>query len=216
MGGPQRKLRVLVVGSHSRKVGKTALMVDLIRAFPEAAWTAVKITPHEPGESSGEEENWGRAPAEQTFALEEEHDCSSRTDTSRFLCAGAARALWLHTQPGHLADAMAVLRAELGAGRNVLIESNAVLQFLRPELYVVVLDPAQPGFKQSSIRFLDRTDAFLLRSPLTVGGWPGVSKRLLEEKPCFQQPLGQPLPEGLARLVRERFFPPTSVLDRDE
>ena len=36
--------RLLVVGGHTRNIGKTALVVDLIRAFPEAAWTAVKIT----------------------------------------------------------------------------------------------------------------------------------------------------------------------------
>ncbi len=206
MSNPQPQPRVLVVGGHSRNIGKTALVVDLIRAFSEAAWTAVKITQYGHGQCSIHGESCGCAPSEHTFALDEEQDRSKRTDTSRFLCAGAARAFWLRTKQGRLAEAMPLLRTELLAARNAIIESNTLLHFLRPILYLVVLDPAQPDFKPSALYFLDRADAFLLRSPLAAGDWPDVSKRLIGERPCFSQGLGEPLPESLARFVRERFF----------
>ena len=199
-------MRTLVVGGHSRSIGKTALVVDLIRAFPEAGWTAVKITQYGHGVCSISGADCGCAPAEHTVALDEEQDRSNRTDTSRFLVAGAERALWLRTKQGRLGEAMPLLRQELRGAWNVIIESNTLLRFLRPELYLVVLDPAQRDFKESARHFLDRADAFVLRAALGEGGWPEVSRRLVEHKPCFVQPLGQALPAHVADFVRDRFF----------
>ncbi len=197
---------VLVVGGHSRSVGKTSLVVDLICAFPEAAWTAVKITQYGHGVCSRNGESCGCAPREHTVALDEERDRSDRTDTSRFLVAGAARALWLRTKQGRLAEGLPLLGEELVEARNVILESNTVLQFLRPLLYLVVLDPRQTDFKPSARQALDRADAFVLRSPISGGVWGDVSPRLLERKPAFVQGLGEAFPAALREFVRERFF----------
>lgn len=199
-------MRTLVIGGHSRNIGKTSLVVDLIRAFPEAAWTAVKITQYGHGICSTHGEHCGCAPDEHTVALDEERDRNNRTDTSRFLVAGAARAFWLRCKQGRLAEAMPLVRDALQGAGNVLFESNTVLHFLKPGLYLAVLDPQQPDFKDSARFFLDRADAFVLRSPLTTGNWPAISPRLLEGKPAFVQKLGEPLPEGLAEIVRRQFL----------
>jgi hypothetical protein len=37
---------VIVVGGHSRNVGKTSVICGIIRALPTWNWTAIKITPH--------------------------------------------------------------------------------------------------------------------------------------------------------------------------
>lgn len=37
---------IVVVGGSSRKVGKTTVMCEIIAATREAAWTALKISPH--------------------------------------------------------------------------------------------------------------------------------------------------------------------------
>lgn len=202
----QSQTRILVVGGHSRNIGKTALVVDLIRAFPEAAWTAVKITQYGHGICANNIEGCGCAPGEHTIALDVELDSSNHTDTSRFLVAGAARSLWLRAKYGRLAEAMPLLRQELARAGNVILESNSVLKFLRPVLYLVVLDPAQGDFKPSAQMALDQADAFVLRSPLQGSTWPGISSHLLEGKPKFLQALGQPLPERLAGFVRSRFL----------
>lgn len=204
-------MRVLVVGGHSRNIGKTSLVVDLIRAFPEAAWTAVKITQYGHGVCSIHGEHCGCAPDEHTVALDEEHDRNDRTDTSRFLVAGASRALWVRCKQGRLAEAMPQLRVALQDCGNVVLESNTVLHFLRPELYLVVLDPQQPDFKDSARFFLDRADGFVVRSPIEAANWPSVSARLLEQKPVFHQSLGGPLPGELVEFVRRRFFDPVTV-----
>jgi len=65
---------VIAVGGNSRKAGKTSVICALMRALPQARWTAVKITPHaHPGSQGG--------------------------DTARFLAAGAKRALVLASAP---------------------------------------------------------------------------------------------------------------------
>jgi hypothetical protein len=207
--------RILVVGGHSRNIGKTALVVDLIRAFPKAAWTAVKITQYGHGVCANNIEGCGCVPGEHTVALDVEVDSSNHTDTSRFLVAGAARSLWLRVKYGRLAEAMPLLREELAGAGNVILESNSVLKFLRPVLYLVVLDPAQEDFKLSAQMALDQADAFVLRSPLEESSWPGISSRLLEGKPKFLQALGQPMPERLAGFVRRCFLETAAALGGD-
>jgi hypothetical protein len=212
--------RLLAVGGHTRNIGKTALIVDLIRAFPEAAWTAVKITQYGHGVCSINGESCGCAPDEHAFALDEEHDRNNRTDTSRFLVAGAVRSFWLRSKQWRLAEARPLLHEILRQPGNAILESNTLLQFLRPELYLVVLDPRQADFKESARLFLDRADAFVLRASselpesaagASVASWAGVSPRLVSRRPCFVQAHGAPLPPPLARFVRERFFSAAGV-----
>lgn len=202
----RRRVRILVVGGHTRGVGKTSLVVDLIRAFPEAAWTAVKITQHGHGLFADGGENFRGGPNEYAAALHEEHDSSNQTDTSRFLVAGAARSFWLRLKQGRLEEGFALLRSELDKFGNVILESNTVLQFLKPSLYLLVLDPLQDDFKSSARSAFDHADALVLRSPLGVSPWQRLPRELVEAKPRFLQQLGEPLPAGLQDFVRERFF----------
>jgi len=206
---PEGVARLLVVGGHSRSVGKTSLVVDLIRAFPEAAWTAVKVTQYGHGVCVRHEGGCDCAPQDNRVALDEERERGTGTDTSRFLAAGAARALWLRARQGRLAEALPLLRAEMARAGNFILESNTVLQFARPVLYLVVLDPAQADFKPSALQALDRADAFVIRSPLApLAGspWPAVAPSLLEGKPFFLQPQGEALPGELRKFVQEQYF----------
>ena len=198
--------RYIVVGGHTRSIGKTSLVVDLIVAMPEAGWTAVKITQFGHGVCSEHGEPCDCATATHAAVLDEETDRSGRTDSSRFLVAGARRSLWLRTRQGDLAEGMPLLRAALDGAENVILESNAVLGFIRPAIYVVVLDPLLPDFKETTKRFLDRADAFVLRSTPPETVWEGVSERLVKARPRVYQRLGEPLPGDLLALIRERLF----------
>lgn len=217
MTNQQIGARLLVVGGHTRSIGKTSLVVDLIHAFPEASWVAVKITQYGHGVCSINGAHCGCAPEEHPFSLDEEQDRSNHSDTSRFLVAGAARSLWLRSKQGRLAEALPLLRHALRGQGNAIIESNSLLQFIWPKLYLAVLDPAQADFKASARLFLDRADAFVLRAPslggpsnpkhtLRAAAWAGVPLPLLQQKPCFLQPLGAALPLSLVDFVRQRFF----------
>src|SRR2546421_11206003 len=168
-------MATLVIGGHSRNVGKTSVVAGLISALPEFQWTAVKITQYGHGICSANGEACDCATGDHSWAISEERDRSGQTDTSRFLAAGAAQVFWARTEQGRLAEAMPTLRQRLATARNVIIESNSVLKFLHPDLYLSVLDPANADFKNSAREFLDRADAVILHQNAGDTAWQAVS-----------------------------------------
>jgi hypothetical protein len=157
-------MKCVVVGGQSRVVGKTSVVAAIIAALPQLGWTAVKITQFGHGICSRSGEACGCAVTapDCPYAIDEERDASGRTDTSRFLRAGARRALWVRTPIHALASAMPALRAAIDGAEHVIMESNSVLEFLRPDVYLTVLDPGVADFKVSARRFLDQADAALV------------------------------------------------------
>lgn len=179
-------MAIVVIGGHSRNIGKTSVVEGVIRALPEMHWTAFKITQFGHGMCSANAEPCDCETAEHTLAVSEEKEIASGTDTSRYLAAGAARSLWVRTRTGDLAEAMPRIRREIEKARNVVIESNSILRFLKPDVYLSVLDPLVEDFKDSARLYLDRADAVLV--PEGVLGrpeWKGVSLRLLEGTPIL-------------------------------
>ena len=90
-----------------------------------------------------------------------------------------------------------------GAG-NTILESNSVLRFLRPDLALSVLDPSVADFKASALRYLDRVDALVMPVGVALGGWEGVSERLVAGKPRFGFEAPEYCPEALAEFVRRK------------
>jgi hypothetical protein len=178
-------MSIIVIGGHSRSVGKTSVVAGLIAALPEFDWTAVKITQYGHGICSANGEACDCATVDRCWAILEEQDRSGESDTSRFLAAGARRSLWVRTEQGRLAEAMPALRLKLAGARNVILESNSVLRFLQPDLYLTVLDPATADFKTSAREFLDRASAVILQGANGTA-WPGVSLEPVKERPVFQ------------------------------
>lgn len=189
-------MSVIVVGGHSRNVGKTSVVAGLIAALPERAWLAVKITQFGHGICSVNGESCDCADDEHTWTISEERDRSGESDSSRFLVAGARRALWVRTKQGYLAEAMPDLRRELAAAGDVIIESNSVMRFLRPELYLAVLDFATADFKESARTYLDFASALLVHQGGGEPAWTGVSLKPAADKPVFPiQPPAYVTPE---------------------
>ncbi len=179
-------MALLVIGGHSRNVGKTSVVAGLISALPEFEWTAAKITQYGHGICSANGEACDCATGDHSWAISEERDRSGESDTSRFLVAGAAKVFWVRTEQGRLAEAMPALRQRLEKARNVIMESNSVLKFLRPDLYLTVLDPATEDFKNSAREFLDRADAVILHESSNVPSWKTVSLKPVADRPMFR------------------------------
>jgi hypothetical protein len=176
---------LVVIGGHSRSVGKTSVVAGLIAALREFDWTAVKITQYGHGICSANGEPCNCATNDHSWAISEERDRSGESDTSRFLVAGASRAVWVRTEQGRLVEAMPAVRQRIEGASNVIIESNSVLKFLRPDLYLTVLDPATADFKNSAREFLDRANAVILHE--TAGmAWREVSLKPVKERPIFR------------------------------
>jgi len=195
-------MALVVIGGHSRSVGKTSVVAGLIAALPEFEWTAVKITQYGHGVCSANGEPCDCATADHSWAISEERDRSGKSDTSRFLVAGAARSLWVRTEQGRLAEAMPALRHRLEGARNIIMESNSVLKFLRPDLYLTVLDPATADFKNSAREFLDRADAIILHESPGSVIWQAVSLKPVKDRPVFRITPPLYVTPGIAEFVR--------------
>jgi|SRR6516162_1071644 len=164
-------MAIIVIGGHSRDVGKTSVVAGLIAALSEHHWTAFKITQYGHGicARKGKVCQCACATGDHSWAISEERDRSGESDTSRFLLAGAERAWWVRTEQGRLAEAMPTIFRKLSESENAIVESNSILKFLYPDLYLTVLDPATGDFKPSAREFLDRADAIILHNKESSG-----------------------------------------------
>ena len=200
-------MAIVVIGGHSRSVGKTSVVAGLIAALPEFRWTAAKITQYGHGICSAKGEPCDCASSDHSWAITEEKNRNGDSDTSRFLAAGAERVYWVRTEQGRLAEAMPTLRERIKGAENVILESNSVLKFLRPDLYLTVLDPSTEDFKNSAREFLDRASAVILHEERNGGvAWNDVSLKPVANKPVFRiTPPPYVTPE-IVEFVRERLL----------
>jgi len=196
-------MAIIVIGGHSRSVGKTSVVAGLISALREFDWTAVKITQYGHGVCSADGEPCHCATDDHSWAISEEQDRSGKSDTSRFLAAGAVRAWWVRTEQGRLAEAMPAVRRKLAECQNAILESNSILKFVRPDLYITVLDPTTADFKKSAQEFMDRADAVILHQSQEFA-WRDISMKPVAGRPLFRISPPQYLTPQVVEFVRER------------
>ena len=189
-------MAIIVVGGSNRGVGKTALVCGLIAALPEYRWAAVKITTHEhkqpvsPGRANSGEGSASEVshPLRTTLfrhlfekrieETEREREPQARssiwedtvrgedTDTSRYLSAGAARALLVTAADGDLTGPLNQLWPRFGRGTNVIFESNSVVHHVRPDVCLLIHAVAEralplPERKPSFVAALRHADAMV-------------------------------------------------------
>src|SRR5262245_31856647 len=208
------QMSLVVIGGHSRSVGKTSVVAGLIAALADYDWTAVKITQYGHGVCSANGEPCDCATGDHSWAISAERSRSGESDTSRFLIAGARRVLWVRTEQGRLAEAMPSLRKHLENAHNVIIESNSVVKFLRPDLYLTILDPATRDFKTSAREFLDRADAEIMHQDNGAPAWDYVSVRPVADRPTFRITPPPYITSEIVEFVRRRLTLRTSKAER--
>ena len=192
-------MAVVVVGGHSRNIGKTSVVAALIARLPELRWTAFKITQYGHGFCTADGKPCQCQTEDSCVSITAERDATSGTDTSRFLAAGAVRSLWVRTRVGMLAESMPRIRQELATSENAILESNSVLEFLKPDLYLVVVDPSVSDWKDSARRFFSRADAVLL-----CGNSGASALTIPAETPRFRIAAPNYISEEAVEFVRSR------------
>jgi hypothetical protein len=206
-------MSIVIVGGHSRSVGKTSVVSGLIAALPEMHWTAIKVTQYGHGICSANGEPCDCATDDHSWAVNVERSRAGDSDTSRFVLAGAEKVYWARTRQGFLAEAMPRVRHILAESANVILESNSMMKFIRPDIYLTVLDYDTRDFKPSAREFLDRATAVIVhaQSPETAPAWDDVSLKLIAGKPVFPIEPPQYVTPELVEFVRQRL---TSVVAR--
>jgi hypothetical protein len=177
---------LVVVGGHARNIGKTSLAAGLIRKLRDLKWTAVKITQYGGGACAHGGGSCGcEADSGEPFALTEEYQ-PGKSDSGRFLAAGAERSFWLRTPAGQLERAAGAIRKILDRSANVMVESNSVVELVQPDVFLMVLDFSCEEFKASGMRFLDRADAFVvIDRGINVPLWEEIARGKWDGKPRF-------------------------------
>ncbi len=142
-------MAIIVVGGSGKSVGKTSLVCGIIRALPEFRWIGVKVTNH-------------------FYGLErpifEDRIAGTGTDTARYLAAGAERAFLITAGEHDLERLLADLRGMAEPGAHWTFESNRVLKFLRPDVFLAVDEPAEVGRKPSFTEVAHQIDALVVRA----------------------------------------------------
>lgn len=197
-------MAVVVVGGHSRSVGKTSVVAELIAALPEFRWTALKITQFGHGICSADGKPCDCDTGDDHFrALSDEKSLTGETDTSRFLVAGAARSIWVRTRQGKLNEAIHEIERKIAGAENVIMESNSIMRFLKPTLYLTVLEPGNKDFKVSANEFLEKADAVILHKAESAPVWALVSLERLAGKPLFTIQPPPYVTSEIAQFVRQ-------------
>lgn len=198
-------MAVVVVGGHSRSVGKTSVVAGLIAALPEFHWTALKITQFGHGICSADGKPCDCDTGDDHFrALSDERSLEGESDTSRFLVAGAARSIWVRTRQGRLNEAIQDIERKIAGAENVIMESNSIMRFLKPDLYLTVLEPSNKDFKVSANEFLEKADAVILHRSDEEPAWEMVSLERLAGKPIFAIQPPPYITHEITEFVRQR------------
>ena len=155
-------MKLVMIGGHTRNIGKTSVVEGIIRATAELNWTAVKITQFGHGVCTGDCESCSCADNVDQFSITDELACNTGSDTSRFLAAGARRSLWVRTRQGELYKALSSFRNKIKDDDFVIVESNSLRRFVKPDVYLQVFDPSKSDFKRSARQFFDLSDAYIL------------------------------------------------------
>jgi hypothetical protein len=177
---------LVVVGGHSRNIGKTSLVAGLIRKLRDRKWTALKITQYGNGACAHDGGACGCEPASGDLVELTEEYQPNDTDSGRYLAAGAERSFWLRAPAGQLALAAGMIRKIVDHSGNLIVESNSILELVRPDVFLMLLDFSCEDFKPSSLRFIDRVDAFVvidcgINAPL----WDEIAHGMWDGKPRF-------------------------------
>lgn len=183
----------IVIGGQSRKVGKTAVGACLIRAFPQYSWTAAKISSHRSSAPEG------------ACVIRAEINRSGKSDTSRYLAAGAARSFWIQVRDGGWENAFPHICQILGSDGNVLIESNGILRYMRPDMCLVVLHYDVADVKESLGEALSHADALLgVGSGVETPAWRDLADRFAPGVPLFRTSDPSSIPPELLEFVKAR------------
>ena len=190
--------RLIVVGGHSRHVGKTTVVAAALAVLRPANWVAIKVSSHMHGSGTG---------------LLEETDAGSGSQSARYLQAGARKAFLLRAPDERFGEAAGAVRNMVETGQDVIVESNRLVASCRPDLVLFVTSPAISDWKPSSRLCLGAADAVVI---LGEGKWPDKTLTFVDRTalalPYFRLDGDQQCSASLIAWLRHRLELPTREL----
>jgi len=146
-GAGVHHLKIISVGSSSKKAGKSRVAVYLVRELH--ADYGLKV-------SSGGSHT-GQLLIDDPLIIGK-----PGTDTGALVKAGAKRVLWLNSPPSKLAVELEKALDMFAPGGLLVIEGNSVLSHLIPDFVVFVMSVPFEEFKPSATLALEKADLMLV------------------------------------------------------
>jgi molybdopterin-guanine dinucleotide biosynthesis protein len=189
-------MAIVVVGGGRRAVGKTTLVCGLIAALKEFDWIAVKVTTHAHAGLPRVYEETAREETAREETLGKRSGAGKRSDTARFLAAGARRAFLLSADDDSLALGLHELKEKLDRGAHILYESNRVLRHVPADAVIAIGEDAVTEGKASYSLALDEADALAVRAE-SDGVIPGA-------RPVFELAAFERIPVEMRLWLRRK------------
>lgn len=196
-------MTTIVIGGQCRNVGKTSIAAAIIAAWPQYSWTAVKMSSHWHNDRAASD----LKSKEEICRVDEEFDCNSRTDTGRFLAAGASRSFWIRFREGCMEQAIPQLMPVLDSNPYVIIESNGIVRHIQPSLYLMVHRYDVEDYKDSARETIRHAHAVVaVNYSGTAPVWKGTPPDIGSGIPIFPVPDPHVLPQDLVEFIRLRLI----------
>lgn len=189
---------LIVVGGQASKIGKTSVAAAILSRFRNCAWAAAKTTSH-----LHQPDNCQLAASANDWRIWKQILPGNDSDTARFLSAGAQIALLLQAGDSSMPMATAALQRELAGHNYVIIESNRIVDYVRPDLFLLLASASREEVKSSYARRVLQADMLLVEGG---GQLPSDLQAAAHDKPTFELRLPIRECDSWMEAVADRIF----------
>jgi hypothetical protein len=156
----------LVIGSYSRNAGKTSFSTKVIEQYPgEIQAVKVTIVAEDHSCPHGDEGCGVCSSLCSPYEITEETDRAGKKDTAQLLAAGAAKVYWLRVKSKAVLSGLKALKGVLDPAFPVLCESNSIIRYINPGVYLQLKARGRKEHKKSAISLIDRADLIIETTP---------------------------------------------------
>jgi hypothetical protein len=128
---------ILMIGSDTKKAGKTTLACQIIRQYCSSNdITAVKVACFDLKDNHLDRSEI--VVEEEKYKISEQLHTKGNSDTSRYLKAGAKRAFFLCAQKDYLKDAFEAFLKKLSKNTILICESTSLRLFIKPGIFIFI------------------------------------------------------------------------------
>ncbi len=170
---------IICVGGAHGGCGKTTVAENLLRLLG-GSWCAIKYS------RTALYTSVSRNPA-----------AADDKDTSRLRRAGAADVLWIQAPDSALEESIDMAVGMLAHCEGIVIEGNAPIEFLSPDIVIFVFGKDSGRLKPSAQRVLDKADIVIYQDDVpapdtttldqTAEGKSGIIRLSVKERACFRR-----------------------------
>lgn len=153
----------LVIGAYSRNAGKTGFSRQVINKYKKDI-IALKVTIIKEGRDICPRGGSGCGVCtslEKDFEISEEKDSSQNKDTSKMLDAGAVKVYWLRVRENAVIAGMEALLKGLDKSKPVICESNSLMKYINPSLFILLRAKGEEIKKKSALSVENKADLII-------------------------------------------------------